>query len=173
MEKKICELLNSDTSKEFFEIIEENNLNDYKKAGVWALFGQKKTVESDENKKWFCLQVAETKNIANEIRIDIECIEGEMVCRDKSYVNQFNETIFSYKEYPSIKEILYNHIKNNFENLKFICVKLEENREIRKKVEKMFANKTKAIYWRNGRPYMNGNPLDLNNINLTVQFKFE
>jgi len=41
MKKKICELLNSDTAKEFFEIIEEDNLNDYEKAGVWALFGQK------------------------------------------------------------------------------------------------------------------------------------
>jgi len=128
-------------------------------------------VKSEKNKKWFCLQVAETKNIANEIRIDIECLKGKMVCREKNYVNQFNQTIFSYKEYPSIKEILYNHINNNFTNLIFVCVKLEEDREIRKKVENTFANKTNAIYWRNGRPYKNGNSLDLDNLNLKVQFK--
>lgn len=143
-----------------------------KKAGVWALFGQKK-LESDENKKWYCLQVAETKNIANEIRIDIECIKGELACREKNYINQFNQVVFSYEEHPSIKEILYNNINNTYDNLIFICVKLEEDREIRKNVESIFANKTNAIYWRNGCPYKTGNSLDFDKINLTVKFKVE
>ena len=171
MEKKICELIISDTTKECFEIIEESNLNNYKKAGVWALFGQKKSAESEQNKKWFCLQVAATNNIANEIRIDIERIKGKPVCRDKKYVNQFKEEIFSYKEHPSIKEILYNDINNKYENFKFICVKLEEDNDKRIKMEKSFAEKTRSIYWRHGGPYKNGNSLDLNKINFTIQFK--
>lgn len=158
MKKTNCELFSIDTQSKCFKIID--NLDSYKKAGVWALFGKPK---SAENKKWFCLQVGETKDIAHEIEIDKKRIEEKMVCnREKNYVNQFKQKIFSYTEYSSIQEKLYKHINDNYNNLVFTCVSLEEDTKIRKKIESYFARKTRAIYWRNGHPYEDGDLLNLN-----------
>lgn len=168
MEKINCELFSIDTQKECFNIINMHkmdkvyNLDNYKKAGVWALFAKQK---SGENKKWFCLQVGETKDITREIKIDNERINEKMVCnREKNYVNQFKQKIFSYSKNPSIQETLYNHINDNYTDFKFTCVSLEEDTKIRNDIESYFAKKTCAIYWRNGRPYEDGNLLNLNEV---------
>lgn len=166
MKKTNCELFSIDTQTECFNIINMDktdkmyNLDNYRKAGVWALFAKQK---SGGNKKWFCLQVGETKDIASEIKIDNERINENMVCnREKNYVNQFKQKIFSYSENPSIQETLYNHINDNYTDPKFTCVSIEEDVKIRNKIESYFACKTRAIYWRNGGPYKDGDLLNLN-----------
>ncbi|MBC2460321.1 hypothetical protein [Clostridium beijerinckii] len=166
MKKTNCELFSIGTQTECFNIINVDkmgkmyNLDNYKKAGVWALFAKQKL---GENKKWFCLQVGQSKDIAYEIKIDNERINENIVYnREKNYVNQFKQKIFSYSENPSIQEMLYNHINDNYTDFKFTCVSLEENPKIRKEIESYFACKTRAIYWRNGRPYEDGDLLNLN-----------
>lgn len=155
-----CELFNIGTQSECFKVIHKNNLDNYKKSGVWALFGK---LKSRQNKKWFCLQVGQTKDIASEIEIDDRRIEGGIVYnREKNYVNQFKQKIFSYTDDPSIQEKVYHHINDNYDDLVFTCVRIEENAKIRRKIESYFASKTHAIYWRNGGPYKDGVLLNLN-----------
>lgn len=80
----------------------EGNLEDYNIGGIWALFGKK----SENNDTWFCLQVGQTENIADEIKADKKCLEAkkdgleaDKKCLDptidklrtKHYVNQFGK----------------------------------------------------------------------------------
>ena len=133
----------------------QKKLEKYKKKGVWALFGKK----FGENVPWICLQVAKTTNIADEIKKDINClkpsIDEKIKENKKNYVNQFGNIMFEYNdyEYPSSREHLYNKIACEYNTLMFICVSEEANSAKRLDIEKYFAWRARALYWRNGGPY--------------------
>ena len=133
----------------------EIKLEKYKKKGVWALFGKK----FGENVPWICLQVAKTTNIADEIKKDINClkpsIDEKIKENKKNYVNQFGNIMFEYNdyEYPSSREHLYNKIACEYNTLMFICVSEEDKSAKRLDIEKYFAWRARALYWRNGGPY--------------------
>lgn len=133
------------------------NLEDYSIGGVWALFGKKKE-ETNKNDEWFCLQVAKTRDIEDEISEDMTYLkikkhnEGE-----KNYVNQFGEKMFDYTAREivnsNIREVEYSDIMSKYKNLLFICVCEESDKTKRTAIERYFAWNAHALYWRNGRPY--------------------
>lgn len=80
------------------------------------------------------------------------------------YVNQFGEELFLYNVYPSSREYLYSGIiKEQFKDFHFAVICKEKGNEKRKSIEKEFAYKTKAIYWRNGGPFKKGSKIDFEN----------
>ncbi len=139
--------------KEFYII---DNL-DSKHPGVWALFGKP---NNDTTEKWFCLQVGQTQHIEKEIKTNIYFIKNQN--KQKVYVNQFKECLFEYSEATSIREVLYKHINENYTDLVFVCVSHNDNADDRKNIESYFAKTTHALFWRNGKPYSQGEKIDLN-----------
>lgn len=126
------------------------NLEDYNLGGIWALFGKK----AEDNDIWFCLHVGQTRNIADEISANIKCLDAELdELRIKHYVNQFGKEMFSYDEYPTCREQIYNKIMEEYEDLIFICVYKEDDNKKRIDIEKYYAWNTYPLYWRNGGPY--------------------
>lgn len=128
--------------------------------GVWALFGKR---ISETDKKWYCLQVASTECIQKEMEADKQLMDDtfDACIRKKQYVNQFGEKVFSFFEYPTAREYLYGkYIKEQFKDFKFVVICKEEDGKRRKMVEKKFAYHTKAVYWRNGHPYEDGEVID-------------
>lgn len=150
----------------------EGNLEDYKMGGVWALFGK----ESDKNVQWICLQVAKTENIAGEIKTDINClkprIDPEKRKIEKNYVNQFGKHMFSYNEYPSSREYLYSEIADKYKYLIFICVSKEKDAAKRLAIEKYFAWRARALYWRNGGAYKEEKDYSEDDLNKIQDGKF-
>lgn len=63
------------------------------------------------------------------------------------------EKMLCYYEYPSCREQLYNEIREEYENLIFICVYKEDDIKERTDIEKYFAWNAYPLYWRNGGPY--------------------
>ena len=142
------------------DVVTEANIDNYNKGGVWALFGKRKKASDN---KWYCLQVASTRCIYEEIKKDYILLENEEIecAEDVPYINYFGEKVFSYPAHPTTREYLYTqHIKDLFEDFKFVIVCIENDIKKRKEIEKSFAIYTKAIYWRNGRPYKTGDEID-------------
>ena len=142
------------------EIVNRDNTDEFSIPGVWALFGKRKGVD---NNKWYCLQVAETTCVKNEIEKDIQLIEsGLNECGEKIlYVNQFGELLFSYYRHPSAREYLYSkYIKEEFKDFQFVLICKENDRTKRRSIEKEFAYRTNAVYWRNGGPFRTGDEID-------------
>lgn len=143
--------------KEFIETIiykEDINGNTIKshieeymlKNGVWALYGNNR--ETGEER---CLQVGKSVNVGEEIIYDLACMHFliERKDGDKEYINQFDEPCgFRYKS-NQVREYLYPYIKSLWHSIRFVCIcdKSDEN------VEKNYAKKNKAVYWRNGGSY--------------------
>ena len=142
------------------DVVTEANINNYKDGGVWALFGKRK-IASDN--KWYCLQVASTRCIYEEIKKDYILLEKEEIeCAEAiPYINYFGEKVFSYPAHPTTREYLYTqYIKELFEDFKFVIVCIENDIDKRKEIERAIAINTKAIFWRNGRPYKTGAEID-------------
>lgn len=116
--------------------------------GVWMLLGR-----NNINEKWECLQVGVNKNIYKEISTDIFYMD-KLIRIKKPYINQFGEIQFWTKGEPSVQNKLYFTIRNEYDQLAFIvvCENIEDAIE-RKLIEKYVAYRTRAKYWRNGRPY--------------------
>lgn len=161
------------------DVVTEANIKNYKDGGVWALFGKRK-IASDN--KWYCLQVASTRCIYEEIKKDYILLENEEIecAEDVPYINYFGEEVFSYPAHPTTREYLYTqYIKNLFKDFRFVIVCIENDIKNRKKIEKAFAIHTKAIYWRNGRPYKTGDEInfdkrkEVQNDNEKSDFKLE
>lgn len=163
LQEKITELINQNEIK---KVITEDNLGNFNCAGVWALFGRHIDNKDDE---FVCLQVASTTNIKEEIEKDRELLKKDLVetYEEFEYVNQFKETLFKYKSFPTPREYLYScYLRNNFKDFTFVQVKVErdvKNKENRDETERNFAINHKAVCWRNGRPYIHGDKIDFNN----------
>lgn len=127
--------------------IKESNLEEFMlKNGVWALFGYSK-----ETGERCCLNVGKSVNIGNEILYDIACLHYLRPRDDGSngYINQFNESCgFKYKT-DQVQEYLYPYINLNWHSFQFVFIYDKSDKDI----EKIYANKNNAKYWRNGRPY--------------------
>lgn len=119
--------------------------------------------KSKDKEQWFCLQVAKTTNIAKEIASDITCMqEINSTGTEKNYVNQFGKFRFSHAKNDFVRDIEYSEIRRKYKDLIFVCVCLEDNNKMKSQVEKYFAWKTQALYWRNGRPYKNEKAISVN-----------
>ncbi|HFR3775175.1 TPA: hypothetical protein ACHVGQ_001414 [Streptococcus suis] len=157
---------------EGLELITDSNIEKFAIPGVWTLFGKRKLISSENDSisiddRYYCLQVASTKNIKDEILKDKELLKTQ-ICTDpviKNYVNQFKEKLFEYPEYPSVREYLYSEISQYFSKdaIVFLLICQEDNSDVRKKIEKVFAHKTKAIYWRNGGSFKDGDFINFTN----------
>lgn len=141
-------------------ILNNNNLDEYKmKPGVWALFGKRKNAD----KRWYCLQVGQTNNIWKELHTNLSLLNKEHnEEREKfKYINQFREIVGEYVKLPATRRYLYSkELKEKFESLQFVLIERDIGEKDRKCIEKSFASFTKAIYWRNGRPFKNGEIID-------------
>ncbi len=117
-------------------------------AGVWALYG--KSAKS-KDVKWQCLQVGQSANILNEIKTDLYYLfKLDEINVQKTYINQYGESVFKYIKYPSVREQLYSYINQNFKHLKFILISKETDISKRKNIEKYFAWSAHSLFWRNG-----------------------
>ena len=146
------------------DLITVENMQNFKKPGVWALFGNRK---NSEDKTYYCLQVGQKKdNIMSEI-VEIQKFlneEFEDKFFNRTYINYFKEKLFDYNELPTYREILYGReIKDKFENYRFIFICEESNSQKLREIEKMFAIETQSLYFRNGRPFKEGQDFDFNN----------
>ena len=125
--------------------------------GVWAAF------DSDGE----CWNVAETKNIANEMREDIIYTHFSYVA-DPSWEmakNHFGDDMFICPSTDLIAMCTWAKVAKQCEGkeIYFVIFELlsnvddkEENLKIisrRKDIEKYIAYKTRAVYWRNGRRF--------------------
>lgn len=161
------------------DIVTEANIDNYNEGGVWSLFGKRK-IASDN--KWYCLKVASTRCIREEIKKDYILLENKKIdCAETvPYINYFGEMVFSYPEHPTTREYLYTrYIKELFEDFKFVVVCVENDINKRKEIERAIAINTRAIYWRNGRPYKTGDEIsfdkrkDVQNNKEKSDFKLE
>ena len=110
------------------------------------MYGRKK----DED-NWECLNVGKCKDVGKEILYDLGCLHYLPFRNDgtEPYINQFkNACNFKYKK-GQTQEYLYSYIAKEYFELKFIYIHHKSDL----KVEKEYAKKNKAIFWRNGRPY--------------------
>lgn len=145
-------------------LVTEENIHKFNVPGVWALFGMRK---DSNDKTYYCLQVGQkmysTKDdIETAQKFLTEGIKDELY--ERKYVNYFKEELFSYRVVISYREFLYGEeIKKKFQNFKFIFISGETKDKERKAIEKAFAVETKAIYFRNGRPFEKGNSFDFDN----------
>lgn len=144
-----------------YKIINGENVGEFKKSGVWALFGKHK---EQRGEGWLCLQVGQTKLIQKEIFADIKLMKFNSNVEEINYVNQFNEIVFRYGRTPTTRERIYKQIDAKYEKLVFVCIKLSNNKTEMKEFERAFATKYHAVFWRNGGSYKTGVQIDINNI---------
>ncbi|MDD6770885.1 hypothetical protein [Inconstantimicrobium porci] len=138
-----------------FEIIEQDKVKEYKYPGVWAMFGIKK--DNNSKKKYTCLNVGKSADIGKELEIDFERMKHFKECKgDKDYINQFNEKVFTYKEYATRQEYEYKDISDKYKSIITILVAKENNYTI----EKYFAYSFKAVYWVSGGRYSSEKEID-------------
>ncbi|EGR92933.1 MULTISPECIES: hypothetical protein [Streptococcus] len=145
-------------------LITEENIHEFNVPGVWALFGMRK---DSNNETYYCLQVGQKMY---SIKDDVEAAQKFLTegikdeLNERMYVNYFKEELFSYRVITSYREFLYGEeIKRKFKNFKFIFISGETKDKERKAIEKAFAVETKAIYFRNGRPFEKGNSFNFDN----------
>lgn len=114
--------------------------------GIWALYGKK-----NENSDYVCLNVGKGRDIGIEIIYDLGCFHFIPFNEDGTsrYINQFGDDCgFSYKPNQS-QEYLYPYLAIDYKYIKFVYV----HKDNKLSKEKEYANREKAAYWRNGRPY--------------------
>lgn len=135
-----------------------NNLDasENKVSGVWVLYGY--------SNQWYALQVGISNNIAAEVSIDVERIGKSYNGKTEKvyYINQFGERIFEYERMNLPIDEVYKDISKKYSNLVFIKACEEKNHEKKRQIEKYIASKLQAVYWRNGRPYGEGNSAPIN-----------
>ena len=66
----------------------------------------------------------------------------------RKYVSYFG-TSFDFKTAPTPRQALYIHIRENYKYLAYVLVIEEKDKIKREKIEKSFAIKHRAVYWRN------------------------
>ena len=130
-----------------------------KTGGVWAAF--------DCTGK--CWNVAETKDIAKEMNVDINSMKFRYV-EDPTWetaYNHFGEKMFKCPSPYKIATYTWSNVSSKCENKKIFFVVFEiipdvddkdENNKIksrRRSIEKYIAYKTNAAYWRDGRRFTN------------------
>lgn len=155
-----------------FEIInmDRKSTKRIERAGVWMLLGKN---ESDE--KYHCLQVAQKKDIYSEMESDIFLMKSsEVETYEKPYFNFFGEELdeVSIITYPNAREQLYSQIAALYDELTIVVLISGYIGEIaRKQIEKYVAVKTKARFWRNGRPYEKKVIVNLDDIDLRLDME--
>lgn len=155
-----------------FEIInmDRKSTKRIERAGVWMLLGKN---ESDE--KYHCLQVAQKKDIYSEMESDIFLMKNsEVETYEKPYFNFFGEELdeVSIITYPNAREQLYSQIAALYDELTIVVLISGYIGEIaRKQIEKYVAVKTKARFWRNGRPYEKKVMVNLDDIDLRLDME--
>lgn len=93
------------------------------------------------------------KDVGKEILYDLGCLYYVPFRKDgaEEYINQFKKKCgFKYPK-DQVQEYLYPYIATKYHELKFTYIHEKSD----SKVEKEYAEKNKAIFWRNGRPYKN------------------
>lgn len=138
-----------------FEVIQPNKIDEYMFSGVWAMFGIEKT---DKKRKYRCLNVGKNRCIGDELKVDFERLNNFKLVRKKVYRNQFNEKMFSYKEYATRQDWLYKEISEKYEEIVFILVANQS--EYTYTIEKYFAYSTKAAYWVSNGKYSSERMID-------------
>ena len=154
---------------EFNENINDKNIEKYKIPGVWALWAMDK-----RNRKKVCLEVAQTKNIYDEVKSAIFVLSHE----DDDNCKQCYKTYFArqrYKEYSAkfkvhkckscdyVSDLRKKPLKRNPRYIdkyrdmiskyeKFVFVKVDASTEMKDKakrleVEQNYAKKNKSLYW--------------------------
>lgn len=135
------------------KVIED--INQYEQIdGVWAAF--------DSYGK--CLNVAETKNIAKEMQEDISYMDFgyEEDTSWKMAVNHFGDDMFKCPSARKIAKYTWANVAKQYDGKEiyfvvFISSLDKENsmpRSERRRIEKYIAYKTRAVYWRDGRPFI-------------------
>lgn len=119
-----------------------------KASGVWCLLGEKAD-------SLIVVQVGQSKNIKAEITADIKLLNSKPECVEKDYINQCGKKVFSYIEYPSVRELVYEKIRNDYNNLMFVVIYEADNVKNIKMIESYFAYSSEALFWRNGKPFTN------------------
>ncbi|WP_414055782.1 hypothetical protein [Macrococcus equi] len=143
----------------------------YNISGVWALLGIPKSgviIDNNLNLYFDVLQVAKSIDIGDEIERDIlkilsnnyEIIDGKInpkiTFNQTSHYNQFSEKTFVVHNdvvIPNINDIIYSYLFEEYDELMFVCIAETRNEKEKVKFEKYFAWKTRAKYWRSGRPF--------------------
>lgn len=118
-------------------------------SGVWTLYG----IRIDETEEQ-CLNVGvSTKTLDDEILYDVACylyvdFKGLETGTEK-YINQFNDSYeFKYVDEQQVA-YLYSYIALHYNYIRFEYVNDRNSRQI----EKEYAHKNHALYWRNGRAF--------------------
>lgn len=148
---------------QLFDVIQIDEIENYRCSGVWAMFGFEKT---DKTRKYRCLNVGKNIDIGKELKVDIERLKlfRECINDKKEYRNQFNELMFTYPEYASRQDWLYKEISEKYEDIFWILVAKQDVYVI----EKYFAYSTKAAYWvANGR-YSSKTEVDVEKIRESI-----
>lgn len=117
------------------------------KPGVWALYG-----EDDKTGEFICLNVGKSTNVGDEILQDLSrfILLPFMENGTIPYYNQFKEDCgFCYKR-DQVQDYLYPFIKLCYTHIKFILISNIDDANI----EKEYASKHTALFWRNGRPHV-------------------
>lgn len=146
------------------EQIKKKHIKGEKIPGVWALFGKTKPEKIElegyypwdktTNSEMWCLQVGQSQDIIGEITTDSELF-AKPIPQEYEYINQFGEHIFSYIGIKATGRSLgnlysYYFLSEYFTDFKFILLQEEQDKNLRKKIESMFAIGTRALCWRNG-----------------------
>ncbi len=123
----------------------------YSFPGVWALIGKKR---DNVNAGFQCLQVGQTKNIAKEICQDIKYLQeitddSILTPKKEIYINHWQNAVFEYNRIPKARELSYRDINSKYDNLLFILLIKQDSEKERFEIEKDFAERTAAVYWRN------------------------
>lgn len=136
-----------------FKNVKDINQNNKPICGVWAAF------DSDGN----CWNVAETKNIAKEMQEDISYMDFgyEEDTSWKMAVNHFGDDMFKCPSARKIAKYTWANVAKQYDGKEiyfvvFISSLDKENsmtRSERRRIEKYIAYKTRAVYWRDGRPF--------------------
>ncbi len=155
-----------------FEVIDmdRKSTKRLEREGVWMLLGK-----NEGDKRYRCLQVAQKKDIYTEIESDIVLMKTSRVeTSKKNYFNYFGEELdeVSIITYPSVREQLYSQIANLYDELTIVVLISGHIGDIaRKQIEKYVAVKTKARFWRNGRPYEKKVMVNLDDIELRLNME--
>lgn len=152
------------------QVLDDNNIMNYKKAGVWALWGVNKVTN-----KRTCLEVAQTKNISSEVVSakyilenddDPRCVGCKCTYQARRRNNDYSECFQIHMcktcEYESLFRIKswkinpryidkYKDMVEKYEKFEFVLVSDDEkqmkDKASRRKTETEYAIKNKAVYW--------------------------
>lgn len=130
-------------------IVQENGIDDYNFAGVWAMYGR-----LNENDEWSCLEVGETSNIKKEIGDSINIIVDpdnkvdSSDCKTKRCFKRFNKKWskdFSGSRTRYIEK--YRDISFEYNEIKVVLTFKNDSISERLKEEARIAINETARYW--------------------------